>query len=475
MRTVHLATETDFDSWREVARTLRMEGVEPAHVRFVTGDRQQELFSTSISPGVAGGAAFSVSRAFVDLAQEVILHRDEGRFDLLYSLLWRLEQEPDLMKVTSDRDVARALELARNVSRAAHKMKAFVRFRQRGEEWIAWFEPAHRVVEKTAPFFARRYANMRWSILTPDGTAHWDVEKLSFGPPARREEAPQDDEMEAFWKTYYASTFNPARLRTRAMQAEMPKSYWKNLPEAELIAQMVAGATGRADDMVSAPAPVPNRRFDKVRAPSVDRTITDRMVPPTLTALNEALPGCRRCPLWRDATQPVCGQGPHTARLMLVGEQPGDQEDLTGQPFVGPAGQVLDEALTQAELNRPDIYVTNAVKHFKHEVRGRNRIHRSPSSAEIDHCRWWLEHERALVRPALVVGMGSSAARALMGHAVRLGDLRGRIIPRPEGSLLLTYHPAYILRHPDPAERQQARTAFHRDLTVASRYLIENL
>lgn len=475
MRVVHLSGQTDFEGWRDAARSLRLQGVEPARVRFEVGDGQAGLFADAAVPTVSDRRPFSVSRAFVDLAHEVILHRDTSRFDLLYRLLWRLQDEPDLIKVTSDRDVSVAMEMAKNVSRASHKMKAFVRFRQSGtesdESWVAWFEPAHRVLEKTAPFFARRYANMRWSILTPDGTAHWDLSTLTFGPPARKEDAPQQDEVEDFWKTYYASTFNPARLRTKAMTAEMPKAYWKNLPEAELIADMIAGATGRTDQMVAAPAPEPNRRFDQVRAALVDRTITDEFVPQSLEALRGALGGCRRCPLWRDATQPVCGQGPEKARLMIVGEQPGDLEDLSGVPFTGPAGQVLDEGLGQAGLDREDLYVTNAVKHFKHEVRGRQRLHKSPSASEIDHCRWWLDFERQMVEPELTVAMGSSAARSIFGHTVSVSDLRGRIHYRPEGAVLLTYHPAYILRHPDAAERARAKAAFAMDLEQAALHL----
>lgn len=472
MRTVQLAGETDFEGWRDAARQLRLEGVEPSRVRFMAGEPQHSLFDDA--PVLAGpmNSPLKVSKAFFGLAQDVILHRSNSRFDLLYRLLWRLQDEPDLMKVTSDRDVREALDLAKNVSRASHKMKAFVRFRQTGdgayEQWIAWFEPAHRVLEKTAPFFARRYANMRWSILTPDGTAHWDLSSLSFGPPARKEDAPQEDEVEDFWKTYYASTFNPARLRTKAMQSEMPKSYWKNLPEAELIAGMIADATGRTEAMVTAPVPEPNRRFDQVKAKTVVRTITDDVVPQSLEELNTALSGCRRCPLWRDATQAVCGVGPKRAPVMIVGEQPGDHEDLSGQPFIGPAGQVLDEALRAASLPRDGLYLTNAVKHFKHEVRERKRLHRTPLVSEVNACRWWLDHERALVQPDLIVAMGATAARAVLGHPVNVAEVRGQLQKRPEGAVLVTYHPAYILRHPDPAERARAKADLHADLRIAA-------
>ncbi|MDB5421347.1 MAG: phage polymerase-related protein, partial [Brevundimonas sp.] len=263
MQVTTLNGEADFDGWRAAARRLRLAAVEPGQARFVVAgsEAQGGLFDgagpSSPQPNLAGRAqaetAFTVPKAFVDVAREVILHRSADRFDLMYRLLWRLRDEPDLMKIVSDVDVADAMERAKNVSRASHKMKAFVRFRQvedeAGEAWVAWFEPAHRVLEKTAPFFVNRFTTMRWSILTPDGSCFWDGDALTFGPPASAADAPQDDEIEAFWKTYYASTFNPARLKTRTMQGEMPKRYWKNLPEASLIPELVAASRARTDVM----------------------------------------------------------------------------------------------------------------------------------------------------------------------------------------------------------------------------------
>lgn len=371
MRTVSLSSETDFAAWREAARGLLLAGVDPAAARFAVGVGQGSLFDEVPSPpGTAPTPLISVPRAFLDLGAEVALHRSEDRFDLLYRLLWRLQSERDLMKVSSDRDVADALERAKNVSRASHKMKAFVRFRQvedpglkerAGERWIAWFEPAHRVLEKTAPFFQRRFTTMRWTILTPDGTADWvpasagmTKGELAFGPPATRDMGPQEDEVEAFWQTYYASTFNPARLKTKTMQGEMPKRYWANLPEAALIPAMIARAEARERDMVAAPATTANPKLMQAVAPVVERPSQHAPPPETLGDLAEAVQGCRRCPLWCDATQGVCGRGPHRAELMIVGEQPGDQEDLSGAPFVGPAGQVLDQAMAEAGLNRAD-------------------------------------------------------------------------------------------------------------------------
>jgi len=478
MATAVLAGETDFDGWRTAARALRLAGVEPAAARFVVAGAggTGSLFGPA-HPRESGvernEKEFSVPKAFVDLAQEVILHRSNDRFDLLYRLLWRLRDEPDLMKVISDPDVAEAMERARNVSRASHKMKAFVRFRQvvdeRGEAWVAWFEPPHRVLEKTAPFFQRRFTTMRWSILTPDGSAFWDMRMLSFGPPATRDMAPAEDEIEEFWKTYYASTFNPARLKLKTMQGEMAKGYWKNLPEAALIPELAAAAAVRIQVMVATPATEPNARFARAVARDVHADRPDaNAVPDSLADVERGVQACRRCPLYRDATQGVCGEGPKKARLMIVGEQPGDQEDLAGQPFVGPAGRVLDQALEEARIDRSDVYVTNAVKHFKHEMRGKRRLHKTPNGGEVQACRWWLDAERRLIRPRVVLAMGATAGLAVLGRKPAVTKERGRAIETADGAVaMLTVHPSYLLRLPDAAAKAAERERFVADLKAA--------
>ncbi|MDY6923795.1 MAG: UdgX family uracil-DNA binding protein [Pseudomonadota bacterium] len=474
MRVAPLAGETDFDGWRNAARAFRQAGVQPQQAAFRVGSGGGEgLFDEALPPPALDAVPFSVSRAFVDLAQSVILHRSEDRFDLLYRLLWRLGVEPDLMKVVTDIDVADALGRAKNVSRASHKMKAFVRFRQveddSGERWVAWFEPAHRVLEKTAPFFVRRFATLRWSILTPDGSAVWDGEALTLGAPATRDMAPSEDEIEEFWKTYYASTFNPARLKTKAMQGEMPKRYWKDLPEAALIPELVARSAVRTEAMVAAPAPEPNARLSKTLSRiNRDRSFDEGFVPSTMEELGQAVQACRRCPLWRDATQGVCGEGPGKARMMIVGEQPGDQEDLAGRPFVGPAGQVLDRALEEAGIDREDVFLTNAVKHFKHEPRGKRRLHKTPSVGEVSACRWWLDAERRLVKPKVVVTLGGTAALGVLGRKVAVTKERGQGIDLADGSTaFLTVHPSYLLRIPEAATREAERRRFVADLKLA--------
>ena len=473
MHVAALGGETDFDGWRKAARAFRLAGVTPDRAAFRVGGGGDGLFDERLPTPASDAAPFGVPKAFVDLAQEVILHRSEDRFDLLYRLLWRLGLEPDLMKIVTDVDVAAALERARNVSLAGHKMKAFVRFRrvedETGERWVAWFEPAHRVLEKAAPFFARRFTTMRWTILTPDGSASWDGEALAFGPPATRDMAPSEDEIEEFWKTYYASTFNPARLKTRAMQGEMPRRYWKNLPEAALIPELVAQSVVRTEAMVAAPAPEPNARLARTLSRiSRDHAFEEGFVPSTLGELDQAVQACRRCPLWRDATQGVCGEGPKRAKLMIVGEQPGDQEDLAGHPFVGPAGRVLDAALEEARIDREDVFVTNAVKHFKHEPRGKRRLHKTPSAGEVSACRWWLDAERRLVRPKVVVALGGTAALGVLGRKVAVTKERGRGLDLADGAkALLTVHPSYLLRIPEAAARAAERDRFVADLKSA--------
>jgi len=470
MKVATLESETDFDGWRKAARLFRQGGVAPSDAVFRVRAGNDGLFDDKCAPSPVA-ASFVVPKAFVELAQSVILHRSAARFDLMYRLLWRLGDEPDLMKIATDVDVAGALDHAKNVSRASHKMKAFVRFREveddQGQAWVAWFEPAHRVLERTAPFFMRRFTTMRWSILTPDGSALWDGQTLAFGPPATQDMAPTEDEIEEFWKTYYASTFNPARLKTKTMQGEMPKRYWKNLPEAALIPELVAQSAVRTDVMVARPAPEPNPRLAKTLSRmNRDRSFDEGFVPFGHEELGQAMQACRRCPLWRDATQAVCGQGPKKARLMIVGEQPGDQEDLQGRPFVGPAGEVLDSALEQVGIDRQQAYVTNAVKHFKHEPRGKRRIHKTPLVSEISACRWWLDAERRLVRPKVIVALGATAALGLLGRATAVTRERGKTLAQSDGSIvMLTVHPSYLLRLPDEAARLAERRRFVDDLT----------
>jgi len=184
-------------------------------------------------------------------------------------------------------------------------------------------------------------------------------------------------------------------------------------------------------------------------------------------ALFEEARGCRRCELYKFATQTVFGEGPLDARIMFVGEQPGDQEDIAGRPFVGPAGALFDAALDKAGIDRSTVYVTNAVKHFKFVARGKRRIHNKPDAGEISACRWWIEHERELVRPPVTVALGATAARSLIGKTVTISKVRGEPLALEDGSeCWVTVHPSSLLRMPDPEKRRESRALFLRDLKL---------
>jgi DNA polymerase len=239
----------------------------------------------------------------------------------------------------------------------------------------------------------------------------------------------------------------------------MPKKYWRNLPEAPLIPDMLAGARRRTDRMIEA-EPLAPRSAPGWKPESLPSPIAG-----TLEALKAQAATCQRCPLWKPATQTVFGEGPADAPVVFVGEQPGDQEDLAGQPFVGPAGQMFDRALAEAGIDRSRVYVTNAVKHFKFEPRGKRRIHKTPNNAEVDYCRWWVEGELNLIKPQLTVALGATAARSLTGRSVTISRERGRLMPFSGGRTgLITVHPSYLLRLPDRTAQAAEYRRFVDDL-----------
>ena len=198
----------------------------------------------------------------------------------------------------------------------------------------------------------------------------------------------------------------------------------------------------------------------------------DAEVPASITSLRQLAAreeSCRRCPLYRDATQAVPGEGPSRADLMLVGEQPGDKEDLAGKPFVGPAGRILDQALQDAGIVREQTFITGAVKHFKHEMRGKRRLHKRPNNYEIERCKIWLDFERRLVKPSTIVALGVSAARSLTGRTITIGKVRGKPLALADGTrLVVTVHPSALLRMEDEDKRHVAYRNFVADLRVAA-------
>jgi DNA polymerase len=503
MRLIRLDSEIDFDGWRRAARSLIVEGVPPEAVEWTVGDAPSLLAGADAEKGRHAGldpasseferaveipaqtTQLTVPRAFVTLAQSAILHSDPGRFGLLYRLLWRLGPEPGLLNVASDIDVSRAREMSHGVGREIHKTHAFVRFREvagdAGPVYVAWFEPTHHTLEAAAPFFMRRFASMRWSILTPRVSAHWDGESLRFTAGATQAQAPQGDVLEDLWRTYYASIFNPARLKTDTMRSHMPRKYWRNLPEAELIDGLVAGAAQATGAMIDHAPSVPKLRAPTHRKTPLPLQGGEAAKPPRGPWDADGLPApvqsietaradalhCTACPLYRHATQTVFGEGPANAEIMFVGEQPGDHEDLTARPFVGPAGQLFDRALKEAGIARDRVYVTNAVKHFKFEPRGRRRIHKTPAQQEIEACRGWLLREIDLVRPPLIVALGSTAANALLKRPTPVQRNRGTLMTlTADTQVMITVHPSYLLRVPADRQPEEYRE-FVADLALA--------
>ncbi|RUN78036.1 DUF4130 domain-containing protein [Sphingomonas sp. TF3] len=438
MHVVTLAEPDDLDGWRDAARGLAGAGVPPEDVVWQVGGAADDLFALAgTPPPVPTQPAFTVPAAFMALARSVVLHRDAERFALLYTVLLRLRRQPGAIEDRADPLVRRLEGFAREVRKDIHKMRAFLRFREVDEDgaprFVAWFEPEHHIVRANAGFFLDRFASMHWSILTPELSLHWDGETLAEGPGATKRDAPEGDPIEEVWKTYYAAIFNPARVKIGAMLKEMPRKYWKNMPETALVPGLIASAQARESGMI---AKAKSEIGGNAQA--------------AWAALREEAAGCTRCPLYQPATQTVFGEGPVDAALMFVGEQPGDQEDLAGQPFVGPAGQMFDRALAEAGIDRAGVYVTNAVKHFKFEQRGKRRIHMKPDAGEISACRWWIEQERLLVRPKVTVALGATAARSLLGRVVTIGKERGRALVLPDGGeAWITVHPSYLLRLPD--------------------------
>lgn len=415
---------------------------------------------------VAPAPPVSLPRELAALIGDVVCHRDPERYALLYSLVWRIMHgERALLEVHSDPLVHRLNLMAKAVRRDIHKMHAFLRFRRIDEEaserFVAWFEPGHYIIEATADFFVTRYPSMRWSIFTPDGSLHWDCEHLIVGPPGSPRDVRAADDIEAAWDIYFQSTFNPARVNVAQMQREMPRRYWRNLPETKSIPDMLRMASSRVEHMIAAePRPAIKRSPQKALATMLDPDVR------SLDELNAIITATD--PFVKGGQRAVFGEGPLNPAIAFVGEQPGDQEDMEGRPFVGPAGQLFDRALGEAGIDRSECYVTNAVKHFKYEQRGKRRIHQKPTRGEVKHYRWWLIREIQLVRPKLVVALGGTAALALAGKVVSITRSRG---PFNFGELagFVTVHPSYLLRLPNEQLRAQAYRSFVADLVDVRR------
>ncbi len=444
-----------FEAWRERARPLLQAAIAPETLLWETGE---SLFPEAELPA-AHAAMPQVPATFIRLAREVACHADPQRWALLYRLLWRITQgeKKALLQNRTDADVARAAAFAKAVSREIHKMHAFVRFRRieaLGEEhYVAWFEPDHWIVEAAAPFFRDRFAQMNWSILTPKGSAHWDGENLRFTQGIERSPFDQPDEMEIFWKTYYRSIFNPARLKISMMRSEMPERYWKNLPEAALIPELIRESEARVEKMFETPEREVRAWRGNAYLEHLQQLGQAASTPPEddpMKALAQKVQTCRRCPLWERATCGLVGVGPAPARWMVIETQPGDQEDLTGEPFSGPSGVLLSAALEAAGI--ASVYRTYALKHFKWESHGKTRQALPPQEEELAACSSWLQLELESVQPQKVALTGEAAARAWSGLSID-GGVETIVTPSPAEII--------ALRNPE------ARAAAYRHLVDA--------
>ncbi|MDB2347044.1 UdgX family uracil-DNA binding protein [Verrucomicrobiales bacterium] len=488
MKTIRI--EPNFDSWRSKARELLSEAVRPETILWEDGtstaDSLFDDLDSNASQKTTPPKGLRIPREFMNLAELVACHRASDRWGVLYKVAWRLThgKERQLLALHIDSDLKRLEVWASAVRRDRHKMKAFVRFRKVSttesgcEQFVAWFEPEHSIVELTAPFFAKRFASMEWSILTPWRCAHWNGKALQFSPGVSSREAPKEDQLEDFWRSYYAHIFNPARLKLDAMQSEMPKKYWKNLPEAPLIVELTRKAAKRMGEMVEAPvsakAHVSERIPSGVPNPEPQQTVIKpedvlaRADAIKLAELRQLGLQCRACPLYDRATQVVFGEGPEDAEIMIVGEQPGDSEDLAGRPFVGPSGDLLDKVLSGIGIDRQAVYVTNTVKHFKWKREGKRRLHQTPKADEVHACRPWVLAEILKVKPKTLICLGATAAKALVRPDFAILRERGRV---PDSELayqvIVTVHPSYLLRMPRGEERELELARWISDLTLA--------
>ena len=449
MRTARI--DGTFEGWKSSAKALLSEEVHPQEVLW-TRDQTLDFFEEHVHP--ERKSEFRVPKAFVELAANVALHSNEAKWSLLYRVLWRLTHgEARLLELPVDNDVIALNHFAKEVKKDAYRMRAFLRFRETkldGEPWfVAWYEPEHDTIALNWEFFSARFANMQWSILTPKRCMHFNGERVTFSEGVARGIV-NEDEVEPLWIAYYSNIFNPARIKPAAMQAQLLKRNWKNLPESVVIEPLLRAARTRSGEMIE--------RSEFLREEEGPWMAT---VPPNADwpTLREAAKTCRGCPLWKTAPCTVFGEGPTNARVVFVGEQPGDMEDRAGKPFVGAAGQLLDRALATAGVNRDEVYVTNAVKHFKFDPRGKRRIHKRANSREVAACRPWLAAELGIIQPKLIVALGATAARSLFGPLIKVTEERGNFLDSEFGRTLITVHPSSLLRL---VEGQDFKTEYSR-------------
>lgn len=444
----------NWNEWRERARKQLIDGVSPAEA--VWSETPQFLFSVLERKPLEKPV---IPKEFLEIGPLIAAARDPDRWDLLYRLVYRLNHEGGhLLNIITDTDVKKAMDLVKSVRKDIHKMHAFVRFKKieidGQESYIAWHKTEHLIMELGTPFFARRFGDKPWSIFSPDASAHWNLHELTFAEGMPEHKFTHQDDFDEVWKTYYKSIFNPARLNIKMMKQEMSPKYWSSMPETALIHELIREAPERLQKMAQAP---------KVRA-EVPKNLE-------LDKIKELSKKCTICPWSSHATQTVFGEGDPHAKLMIIGEQPGNDEDLAGQTFVGPAGKVFSEVMNELGIDRKDVYITNAVKHFRWTPGddGKARIHKKPSGTDMHACKPWLEAEIAAVKPKVIIALGATAATSVLGRLVKISEYRNSIIsnnPLAE-NVLVSWHPSAILRAFDAKDANEKLAQLKDDLQTA--------
>lgn len=416
MAEVFLAHQVDFQGWRQAVRWHVAHETPPEMLQWrvaAFGETipAQNDYTTALP---ASGPRITLSRALLGTLEAAIQARDESRFALGYRVLYRLARNELSISDRDDPDLTALHGLADSVRRETQAFRQrFSAFTEDHASACLHDRPTHYILEANAAFCQARNPRV-WEIRTPYRRALWNGQRLFFGPG-------EDDAAHVS-----AATWQPAG-----------QGCWQGYPQTLLLPGL-----------------------------------SDIQQADNLAALGALAMDCRACPSWENATRAVFGSGQGLFRLMLVGEQPGDQEDLAGIPFVGPAGQVLDRALAEVGFVREQIYVTNAVKHFGFTWRNGRRLHKKPDEIAITACHVWLEAERRVLNPALVVMLGATAARSVLKRPVTISRERSKIIPLDDtADGLVTVHPSYLLRLPDDSTRQREYENFVADLKLARDYL----
>ena len=460
---IEVTFKSDFMSWREKARQLFLADYPPDRVVWIEADDEQNSFAfasdsvPSLADLSSGRVQPRVPKEFLETAKLVAVHRDGRRWNLLYRMLWRLNHgEPHLLEVETDDDTLLLQRMVKSVGRDIHKMHAFVRFRKVEEEgtndplYLAWHCPDHAIFKLAAPFFARRFKTMRWSILTPDGSAYWDGKRLDFGPGVSATMAPKaHDDLETLWRSYYGAIFNPARVKTTAMKREMPVRHWRTLPETTMIPELLADSAQRVATMLA--------QQPSSAAPYVPTQ------PASYESLEQAAQGCAGCDLGKSGCKVNFGHGSPQARIVVVADQAGDRLD---SPALHPlALALLFDELAELGISAQHILVTYAVKHTKFKHHDPKQPIQRIQARDVAACRPWLGAEFAYLKPDVIVCLGSAAALAVLGRVSRLQEDRGRWLSSGwNARILVTDHPASILAITDSEEQAAACASFRTDL-----------